>query len=172
VPEMTPREVSEFFKIYGKKARFLADENLDPELVHFLRVERWNLKGAVELGLRGHPDENLFALAVKDDRVLFTKDRDFLNDRRYPLQRSPGIVVLPDDATNFEAFLNAVAAALTVVGRLREFYRYSKVEINHEGIMTIAKFERDTGEVSRWRVRVNRGDEVEAWDDGLRPNRE
>jgi hypothetical protein len=109
---------------------------------------------------------------VKDDRVLLTKDRDFLNDRRYPLQRSPGIVVLPDDATNFEAFLNAVAAALTVVGRLREFYRYSKVEINHEGIMTIAKFERDTGEVSRWRVRVNRGDEVEAWDDGLRPNRE
>jgi predicted nuclease of predicted toxin-antitoxin system len=44
-----------------------------------------NIVTAQEAGKRGHPDENQLAEARRQGRILLSCDRDFLNDRRFPL---------------------------------------------------------------------------------------
>ena len=165
VPDLSQREVSEFFKEHGKKARFLVDENIDPELAPVLRRERWNVVSVGEVGPVGHADEDVFNHAWRDNRILLTKDRDFLNNQRFPPHRNPGVIVLPDEPEDSRAFFGAMLIALTVMGRLREVYRYSKIEIDRTGVMVIESRNLKTGRYERRRVRDTDRD-VEEWVEG------
>lgn len=64
-----------------KKTRFLVDENVHAEVVRFLRAHGWNVKSVDDGALRGHCDEDVLAFAHREDRILLTHDRGFLNDR-------------------------------------------------------------------------------------------
>jgi hypothetical protein len=76
-----------------KAPRFLVDESLGVDAAHLLRERKWNAKFVAEAGLSGKSDETVFALAWKEKRVLLTHDRDFLDNRRFPPERNPGLVV-------------------------------------------------------------------------------
>jgi predicted nuclease of predicted toxin-antitoxin system len=66
------------------KARFIVDESAGVEVARVLQREGYNTKYVGELGLCGHSDEDVFAAACKDNRILVTHDADFLNNRRFP----------------------------------------------------------------------------------------
>jgi len=82
-----------------KKMRFYVDEDVPPQAVKRLRARGSNVKTVQEArkrgypDKRGHPDENHLAEAQKQDRILISCDRDYLNDRRFPLHKSPTLVV-------------------------------------------------------------------------------
>jgi predicted nuclease of predicted toxin-antitoxin system len=69
------------------------DESLGKDAVRVLRENRWNAKFASDLGLIGKSDDAVFAAAWKQKRVILTHDRDFLDNRRFPFHRNPGIIV-------------------------------------------------------------------------------
>lgn len=57
--------------------RFLTDENIDPNLVNFLRSEMLDVFDVKENNLVGSKDTFLLDLAYKANRVLVTCDSDF-----------------------------------------------------------------------------------------------
>ena len=59
-----------------RAARFLADESFDFGVVLALRATSYNTKAIVELS-PGVSDEAVIAMAVCEERVLFTEDLDF-----------------------------------------------------------------------------------------------
>ena len=92
---ISERDSKEFAASFKKKARFLVDECLGPEVAEVLRSNKWNAVFVGEVGLVHHPDENVLAVAWRDNRILLTHDRDFLDDRRFPCHRTTSPEVLP-----------------------------------------------------------------------------
>jgi predicted nuclease of predicted toxin-antitoxin system len=73
--------------------RLLADENIDPALVAWLRGQGHDVL-AVRETIPGAPDRHVLDLATEDERILLTEDKDFgemLFRRRLP---SSGIILL------------------------------------------------------------------------------
>jgi predicted nuclease of predicted toxin-antitoxin system len=54
----------------------LADENIDPKVIAFLRVKGQDVACVTELGLVGEPDEEILRTATMLGRVVLTHDRD------------------------------------------------------------------------------------------------
>jgi predicted nuclease of predicted toxin-antitoxin system len=81
--------------------RVYADANMPAGLVTFMRVTlRWDVHFVMEHAeLRRARDTEHFHLARQMRRTLITLDRDYLDDQRFPLNESSGVIVLsgPDE---------------------------------------------------------------------------
>jgi hypothetical protein len=90
-----------------RKARFYADASIPRQIVEEFRAHGLDMQWAHADGIGTHPDGNIYGkvrrrgyLKVKSRRrVLLTMDRDFWDDREYPLQDTPGVIFvdLPPD---------------------------------------------------------------------------
>jgi hypothetical protein len=69
--------------------RFYADENFPTAAIEILRRLGANVITVRDARRRGHPDENHTAEALRMGRILITCDRDYLNERRFPLIHCP-----------------------------------------------------------------------------------
>jgi predicted nuclease of predicted toxin-antitoxin system len=81
--------------------RIYADANLPSGVVGFMRRRlHWDVLFVLEdPALRRAPDRAHFEHALDFGRTLITLDTDFLDDRRFPLASSPGVIFLsaPDE---------------------------------------------------------------------------
>jgi predicted nuclease of predicted toxin-antitoxin system len=87
------KELRDYERQKKKMPRFYADEDFPPQAVRIIREVGLNVLTAAEAGTRGHPDENQLAEAKRQGRILLSCDRDFLNERRFPLIESSTLVV-------------------------------------------------------------------------------
>src|SRR5713101_2454633 len=90
--EREKREVIDFVR-RKTKPRFYADENFPERAIAVLRRLGADVLTVHDIRRRGHPDENHAAEALRLGRVLITCDRDYLDERRFPLIHCPAIVV-------------------------------------------------------------------------------
>jgi predicted nuclease of predicted toxin-antitoxin system len=130
-----------------------------------IRSAGWNAIHAQECGLKGHPDENVFAYAKREDRIIITHDPDFLDDRRFPPQQNPGIIVVPGGHGDERSLSAALDAILRIVGDSRDLWTTTKIRITPDGTWTLLTFDRDVGQLERQRYRFERGRPVEYWED-------
>lgn len=81
--------------------RVYADANVPFGVVAFMRQTlRWDVLFVLEdPSIRRAPDRDHFRRALDLGRTIITLDRDFLDDQRFPLVSSPGVVVCsaPDE---------------------------------------------------------------------------
>jgi Domain of unknown function (DUF5615) len=143
--EMTKEELSNFMKIMKKKAQFLVDESLGIGVAEVLRRHGWNVRFVDEVGLQGHDDSDVFAFASRESRVLLTHDKDFLDDKKFPPHRNPGIVVRPGGSGEERELVNALGAMLSIVGRFRDAWFSSKIQISPSGEWTVKNWASATG---------------------------
>src|SRR6185436_2129670 len=143
-PELKRRELAEYRKD-RKKARFLVDESVDPDVAKLLTDSGWNAKHATEVGLGGHSDEDLLSFAQQDDRILLTHDSDFLNDRTFPHHRNPGVIVLCGMQGNRRAIVHNMDWVLGTVGVTRELWRATRISITAQGSWIVNTFEPRSG---------------------------
>ncbi|MCH8063378.1 MAG: DUF5615 family PIN-like protein [Chloroflexi bacterium] len=115
-----------------KKATFLLDEGVDPEYAELIHQRGHKAEHAADVGLSGHPDENILAYAQREDRILLTHDSDFLDNRLYPPSRNPGIIILPQ-AAGVSALVTAVEDLLDVVAISRDLWRSTKITTRATG---------------------------------------
>lgn len=165
-PIDAPKEaVDAAVRNFRKKARFLVDESLGVETAKFLRELGWNVKDVSEVGLSGRSDEDVLAYAFREKRILLTHDTDFLDDRRFPPHRNPGVVVLPGGSGSEEPLIRALFDLLTIVGPFAEGYRGAKMQISTDRVFSIRHRHADgTIKTDRYMVR-GRGPALEWVDD-------
>ena len=83
------------------RPRIYADANVPAGLVAYMRSRLdWDVLFVIEdEELRRAPDTKHYRLAQQLQRTLITMDRDYLDDRRFPLAESGGVLVIqaPDE---------------------------------------------------------------------------
>lgn len=156
-------EIDAARRIFAKKARFLLDENVDSEAAAFLRQKGYNVRRSAEAGLAGHPDENVLALAFREDRMLLTHDRDYLNDKRFPPHRNPGVVILPGANGDTKALVVGLLDLLAIVAPFRDLYRSAKVEIGADRIVRMRMRHHDTGRMTTTRYQLSAMQPPQEW---------
>jgi predicted nuclease of predicted toxin-antitoxin system len=57
--------------------RLLADENIEPQVVAFLRSQKFDVTYIPEMGWQGRQDIDILAEATTQNRVVVTQDDDF-----------------------------------------------------------------------------------------------
>lgn len=80
---------------------------MDEGIVALIREFKYPAICVKDCGLSGKPDENVMAFAWRERRMLVTHDQDFLDDRRFPPHRNPGVVTLPALPLDSDGFLLA-----------------------------------------------------------------
>jgi hypothetical protein len=97
------------------RPRIYADANVPAGLVAHMRVRlRWDVLFVLEeADLRRAPDVKHFQLALQLRRTLVTLDRDYLDDRRFPLDCCGGVLVIQaPDERQLSALLDRIDRSL------------------------------------------------------------
>ena len=145
--------------VFKRRPKFLLDENLGNNAADWLRSQGLNVKTVRELGKGGASDQEIYQLARRDGRTLMTRDaRDFWNDREFPLEGSPGLIVVERD------YHSSIVYAERYFGGMAEIWRETKIIVSGDGTMRIKHRERDSGAVTTKRYRFNKR-ELEVWED-------
>lgn len=108
--------------------KFLADENIPPPIVEFLRKKGFDIKSLSQSGISGASDMDVMKLACHEQRVLLTFDKHFANVLLYPLDSHYGVIrihvhppLISDLTRALEHFLQkfdlaTIRATLIVIG--------------------------------------------------------
>ena len=150
----------EFVKRYRKRARFLVDESLGIEAAKVIRRLGWNATFVSDIGLEGHSDEDVMAFAWREKRILLSHDRDFLDDRRFPPHRNPGVVILPG-AEGFTTVLESeLFRVLRTIGQHGEAYHGCKIHIRDDGTWSIRLADSPAGAVGARILKFDRSGDI------------
>lgn len=74
--------------------RSLSDLCIPDSVYHYLRQRGWGIVRADTFNLVGQPDENVWAYARRENRVLLSADDDFRSARQFPLNNHPGCIMI------------------------------------------------------------------------------
>lgn len=131
---------TDFQRKFESKARFLIDESVGMEAARLIRNRGWNVCYVDDVGLSDRSDEEVFAFAWKEQRILLTYDFDFLDDSRFPFDLNPGLVVLPRTTDSRRGLPDAINGVLALIGPYFKAYRGYKIRITEDGVWTIRRF--------------------------------
>jgi predicted nuclease of predicted toxin-antitoxin system len=114
------------------KARFYADENFPAPAIEVLRQTGARVATVQQVGRRRHPDENHAAYALKHGYVLLTCDRDYLDDRRFPLIHCPTIVVFNFGNGSVEEIRQAFTCLKRILSAPQFFDKWTKIDASRD----------------------------------------
>jgi predicted nuclease of predicted toxin-antitoxin system len=142
---------------YGRrraKARFYADENFPTDAVRVLREIGCRVTTVQEVNRRGHPDENHAAYALRNGLILLTCDRDYLDERRFPLVHCPAIVVFDfGRGQPSEAVIRSAMKCLRVAIRFPQVYdKWVKIDARRNSWTEYIRFLNGTTAKTRYRI--------------------
>ena|SRR5258707_1362649 len=144
------------------KPRFYTDENFPNQAVQVLRQMRAKVLTVQETRKTRHPDENHTAYALRNGLILLTCDRDFLDNRRFPLIHLPAVFVF-DFAAGSVREIRQANRCLAPVFMAPQFYdKWCKVEAHRDS--WTASFRYQNGSTSKNRFRLWRG-RIQEWVD-------
>lgn len=94
--------------------KLLADENIHPQVIQFLRTVGFDVSAVAELNLMGTPDLDLLRLAYAESRVVVTHDSDFGTLAVLAGEPIVGIVYLRPGHINPQFTIETIRAVLAV----------------------------------------------------------
>ena len=96
-----PTELAPHAERLSPHPRIYADANVPAGIVAYMRGRlKWDVLFVLEVDdLRRAPDQKHYQLAQQLRRTIVTMDRDYLDDRRFPMSQSGGVLVIhaPDE---------------------------------------------------------------------------
>ncbi len=130
--EQEARQVLDYLRRKAKP-RSYADENLPSIATTILRRRGADVSTVQESRRQGHPDENHATEALRLGRVLLTWDRDFLDERRFPLIHCPAIDVC-DFGRSSAREISDTFNCLTCIFRGPQLYdKWVKIDAKRDG---------------------------------------
>lgn len=94
-------------KFVPKKLKLCADANIPRPIIEEIRQAGIPIRTATEDKAATHSDESILAWVRRCKRVLLTLDRDFWDDKKFPLQSVPGIIFIDVAPNDFAAILRS-----------------------------------------------------------------
>jgi predicted nuclease of predicted toxin-antitoxin system len=165
VPKLSEKEQAEYenyVRAKKKKLRFYVDADVPRQAVEILREWGFNVLTAGEAGKKGHSDEDHLAEARKQSRILVSRDRDYLNDRRFPIHECPALVVC-DFGTGTRDQIMDTFQCLELIESAPDFFAAGvKIDAKTSEWTEIARVQE--GYTTRNRFRLYRG-ERQVWVD-------
>lgn len=152
-----PKEIRQVLTYLKRraKARFYADENFPIRAVDLLREMGAEVLTAQQVGLCGHPDENQISFALRNKLVFVTCDRDFLDEKRFPLIHCPAIFVF-DFGSGSSGEIMQAFRCLHSVFRTPQFYdKWWKIDARRRDWNERVRYL--DGTTSRGRFRIHSG---------------
>lgn len=147
------RQAIEFTKRKAK-ARFYADENFPLVATELLRT-RADVVTVQQTRMRHHPDENHAAFALREERVLVSCDRDYLDERKFPLVHCPTISVFNFGSGSTRDIARAFRCLRSIL-KVPQFYdKWTKMDASPESWIQYSRYL--DGTTSRTRFRYDRG---------------
>jgi hypothetical protein len=158
----TKKEIEQVLEYRRRKAKvkFYADENFPTLAVKLLRANGFHVLTAQEGDLLGHPDENHAAFALKNGRVLLTCDRDYLDERRFPLIHCSVIVVCDFGSGSLNEMRQTFRCLRTMIDVPQVFDKWTKIDARRDSWTELSRFL--DGTTSRTRHRVYKG-QMQEW---------
>ena len=139
-----------------RKLRLYADASVPAPLVEELRSAKIPTLYAPEQGLSSRPDHQILAWAGRSSRVLLTFDRDFWDDRRFPLQTVHGVILVDVPAAQFGDALGAFMLVYEAFAKSYslDWWQSMKVRATTRGfVLKMRTFE---GREAAWAVKAER----------------
>lgn len=157
----TTDEQREIDQEYRGKARFLVDESMGSAVATYLSEKGYNTKSTGDEGLEGRSDEDVFALAWKSERIIVTHDADFLDDRRFPPHRNPGIILVRPGSSGRDDYglLVCLYKATLMAGAHAQWFEGRKLDFSSKDLLTV------TSPGTRQRYLWERHRDVMIWED-------
>lgn len=145
----------------ARRVKLLADEDIEQELIDHLRESGINVKSIREENLAGRSDSFVEATARKEKRFLLTKNsRDFLNDRKFPINKTFGIIVIDGDMKDVDKYARAAGIMRVMIIPHQWAYTQSKIQVgphslsikgrDYTGKITMSKFKFTGRKVYYW----------------------
>lgn len=121
------------------KARFLVDESVGINVAKILQGYGYSAKYVADMDLCGRSDEDVFAAAWKDNRVLVTHDADFLDNNRFPPHRNPGVVLVRpgSDGHDDDGLVSCLAKSILLAGKRATWFQGKKLDFSSHEALTI-----------------------------------
>jgi len=112
------------------KWRLYADENIEKDIVEALRKAKIDVLWVVEeKSLRKQKDDFFhYKKSNQLGRFFLTKDEEFWPDRKYPLHKSPGVIIISSQDKDIGALL------IILLRKLISQYNPAQEPIRLEGI--------------------------------------
>jgi hypothetical protein len=146
------------------KARFYADENFPTRPLAMLRAVGCDVTTTQDSKRRGHPDESHAAYALKHGLILITCDRDYLNERRFPLVHCPAIVVFDFGSGSAAETVGSFECLARILGTPQFFDKWVKIDAKPNSWTEYSRFL--NGTTARCRYRVHKG-VIQEWVDPI-----
>ncbi len=135
----TTDEQREIKREYKGKARFLVDESMGTNIAKYLSEQGYNTKYVGDEGLEARSDEDVFAFAWKEKRIIVTHDPDFLDDRRFPPHRNPGTVLVRPGSSGRDDYglLVCLYKAIQIAGDTAKWFEGKKLDFASKDTLVI-----------------------------------
>jgi aspartyl/asparaginyl-tRNA synthetase len=156
--EPTQREKEQVTEFVRRKAkpRFYADENFPILATTILRRRKADVLTVQDTRRKRHPDENHAAEALRLRRVLITCDRDYLDERRFPLVHCPALVVCNFSRGTAQEIFDTFDC-LTGIFRAPQFYdKWMKIDARRDSWTEYARHLDGTTSRTRYRFHNRR----------------
>jgi len=160
---MAREDIATFDRMFRREAKFYAEDSIEQVVIDILRDLGFKVISSREAGLSGHDDADHLAYASRENRILLTKDKDFLNDRKHSPFESPGMIVLNIDPLNRESLEDVLYVLKFVIKPYREIWHKSKVLISKDRQITVWQREHKTSRWQSTRYRLSRSGQAQEW---------
>ena len=144
-----------------RKAKLYADEDIEEQVVAWLRTRHVNIKSARETPRhRGKPDDFHAAYALRSKRFLLTKNtRDYIDDRKLPWEKTFGVIALSGDLGNIGDYLKALNQVVDTIVPYGAVFEKTKIQVSAMGFIMKARAKTGLIETQRFRTVNGRIDE-------------
>lgn len=124
-----------------QKPTLYFDENFPARVIDAAKSRaslknNFKLLSFADFGNHGKDDDFQLNFCKSKGFVLVSLDRDFLDDRRYPIQRLPGVVIVTVSSNQSASILSALSVFAEFISLFpfpRNFMQDSKFQVNREG---------------------------------------
>ena len=157
----------ELKRILGR-ARFYCDHNVEPAIVEVLRHLNYDVESARDIAAEQQPDEFHYRRAFKSKRILITLDKDFLDNVRFPLSQTRGVIILNIDTADTGKIARALEVVDVILGGIAPTLKESKVVVNSDYTVTFLRRIQDARGFSEDRTRYrfdDNGRDIWVWED-------
>lgn len=116
-----------------RRFKICADANVPKRLTDEIRQAGVPIQTAFESRVSTKADTSVLAWVRKSDRVLLTLDRDFWDDRKFPLQKLPGVIFIDIPPDRVDEALEAFWLVYETLARFLGNWEKMKIRASRNG---------------------------------------